>query len=308
MTASPARFDVIAIGYSCIDYVVLVDSLPKLDEKLIVSNLLIQGGGPAATAMVAVSRLGGRTALVTGVGDDASGREILDGLEAEGVDASFAVVGEGGVSAFAFCMIERGSGLRTIVGRPTDVELRAGRDVPGELIASAKVLLVDGCQIEAQAAACRIAREAGVGVIFDAGNEKPGMEALIELCDVVIASYGFACDVCGTTDPAEGAARLRKLGASVAGVTMGAAGAFFHTESGHFHQRAFGVEVVDTTGAGDAFHGGYAYGMAQGWDVAECARFGAAVAAAKCRALGGRTALPTLAETEEFLAGGPREL
>lgn len=308
MTASSAHYDVIAIGYSCIDYIVPVDSLPKLDEKLIVPNFLIQGGGPAATAMVAVARLGGRAALVTALGDDASGREILDGLADEGVDASFAVVRPGGSSAFAFCMIERGSGLRTIVGRPTDVVLCAPQDVPASAIASAKVLLVDGCQVEAQREACRIAREAGVAVIFDAGNEKSGMEELIELCDVVIASHGFASDVCGTTDPAEGAARLRKRGASVAGVTAGAAGAFFHTDSGRFHQRAFGVRVVDTTGAGDAFHGGYAYGMAQGWDERGCARFGAAVAALKCRALGGRTALPSLEETEEFLAGGPREL
>jgi len=295
-------FDVLAVGYACIDYIALVDRLPKLDEKMPVDNLLIQGGGPSATAMVAAARLGARPAIVTSLADDSLGREIIAELEREGVDVSFTPLRKNGVSAFAFAMIDRKTGLRTIVGRPAVVEPLTPADLPEDEIRRAKVLFVDGNEPEPQLAAATIARRAGVPVIFDAGNEKPGMEELIPLTDVLIASHGFGRDVGGSEDPAKAAAAFfARGGLTVAAVTAGVDGAYFHTKEGAFHQPAFKVKVVDTTGAGDAFHGAYAYAMVRGWEPRRSAEFAAAVAAMKCTKLGGRTGLPRLAEVEEFL-------
>ena len=298
-----ASFDILAVGYACVDYITVVDRLPHLDEKMIVGNLLVQGGGPSATAMVAAARLGARPALVTSVADDGLGREIIEELTREGVDSTLSPVRRGGNSAFAFVMIERHSGLRTIVGRPAVVKKLEPGELPVEAIRRAKVVFVDGNEPEAQLAAAKIAREAGAPVIFDAGNEKAGMEELLPYTDVLIASRGFGRDVGGSEDPEKAAAEFFSRGnLSAAAVTAGAEGAYFHTREGAFHQRAFAVKAVDTTGAGDAFHGGYAYAMAQGWPARKSAEFAAAVAAMKCTKVGGRTGLPRLAEVEAFLA------
>jgi ribokinase len=296
-------FDILAVGYACVDYITVVDRLPNLDEKMVVDNLLIQGGGPSATAMVAAARLGARTALVTSLADDPLGREIVAELEREGVDVSLTPLRTAGNSAFAFAMIQRNGGLRTIVGRPATVEHLTGADLPVETIAKAKVLFIDGNEPEAQLAAAKAAREAGVPVIFDAGNEKAGMEELIPFTDVLIASHGFGRDAGGSDDPAVAAKAFFARGSlTVSAVTAGARGAYFHTSEGAFHQPIFKVNVVDTTGAGDAFHGAYAYAMVKRWPVKRAARFAAAVAAMKCTKLGGRTGLPRLAAVEAFLA------
>lgn len=308
MTRVTGTFDAVAVGYSCIDYITVVDRLPHLDEKMMAGNLLIQGGGPAATAMVAASRLGARTALITSLADDPIGREIVAGLEEESVDVSLSPVATGGRSAFAFVMIQSGTGLRTIVGSPADSSLSPG-DIDTAVIQTAKVLLVDGSEIEAQKAAAAAAREAGVSIVFDAGNEKPGMRELAEFSDVLLASKGFGRDVGGSEHPARAAAALFEAGAPrVVCVTAGPDGAYFATPEGSFHQRAFEVDVVDTTGAGDAFHGGYVYAILRGWDVRRCARFASAVAALKCTKLGGRTGLPTLHEAQELLQNRAGEL
>ena len=299
MTANP---EILAVGYACVDFITVVDRLPILDEKMIVDNLLIQGGGPSATAMVAASRLGARVSIVASIADDVLGREIIAGLEREKVDVSLSPIRNVGRSAFAFLMIDRQSGYRTIVGRQGDIISLRAKEVPKAQIKKAKVLFVDGNEPEAQFVAAQVAKKAGVPVIFDAGNEKAGMEELIPFTDVLIASRGFGRDVGGSEDPAKAAkAFFAQGGLSVAAVTAGADGAYFETAQGAFHQKAFKVKVVDTTGAGDAFHGAYAFGMARKWAARECARFASAVAAMKCTKVGGRTGLPKLAEVEVFL-------
>ncbi len=296
-------YDVLAVGYACIDYITVVDRLPVLDEKMIVDNLLIQGGGPSATAMVAVARLGAKTGLVTPLGSDGLGRQIVAELDDEGVDTSLSPVFPEGRSAFAFVMIQKGTGLRTIVGRRPYLPYLDRSHVPFDEIRRARLLFIDGNEPEAQLSAAKAAKEAGVPVIMDAGNEKEGMHELIPFVDVLIASRPFGRDVGGSEDPAVAARSLFASGhVKVAAVTAGHEGAYFQTHEGAFHQPAFKVEVADTTGAGDAFHAGYAYGMLREWPAKRSAEFAAAVSAIKCTKVGGRTGLPTLAEVETFLA------
>jgi len=303
MNAPAKRFDILAVGYACIDYIVCVDHLPRLDEKITAESLLIQGGGLAATAMVAAARLGGATALVAPLAEDEIGRRIIAELEDENVDISLSPLRKRGQSAFAFVMIEKSSGLRTIVGRgPTAAPLTAG-DIAAADIAAARVLFIDGTVPDAQKAAARAAREVGVPVIIDAEGQGGAVTDLAALSDVVIGSREFARTAGRSDDPAAAArAIFERFGCRVAGVTAGAQGSFFHTSGGAFHQRAYQVEVADTTGAGDAFHGAYAFGMARGRPPRDCARLAAAVAAMKCRRFGGRSGLPGLAAVCEFLA------
>ena len=143
-------------------------------------------------------------------------------------------------------------------------------------------------------------------VLMDAERTEPGNDAMAAHATHVIASHRFAESRVGQCDFREAARRLyRKLAqkdpAKVVGVTAGVKGSFFVTAGEEFHQPAFRVAVVDTTGCGDVFHGAFAFGLSRDWELRRVARFAAAVSALKARKLGGRAGIPSYAETEEFL-------
>jgi len=295
-------YDILAVGYACIDYIAAIDRLPNLDEKLMVDDLVIQGGGLSATAMVCAARLGARTGLVAALAKDPLGRQIVSELDEEHVDSSVSPIYSEGRSAWAFCMIQRGTGLRTIIGRRPVLPQLTGENVPMEEVRRAKVVFIDSTEPVAQLAAAKAAYKAGVPVVMDADNATEGTDELVLNTDVLIASREFGRAVGGSDDPAEAAKSLLSKGhVKIAAVTAGIEGAYFHSAEGAFHQPAFKVDVVDTTGAGDAFHGAYAYTMVRNWPIRKSAEFAAAVAAMKCTKIGGRTGLPTLAQVEEFI-------
>ncbi len=297
-----ATLDVLCVGYACHDIVASVDVFPRIDTKAEVRGILEQGGGPAATAAVTIARLGGKAALLSAVGDDERGGRILRELEAEGVDISACVRCDGATSPLSLVIADRAAGTRTILYAGGTMILRAS-DLDPRLITGARVMLVDTDLLEATPGACRLARRVGVPVVLDAGEPKPTVHELLPLADYVVPPLATARWLTGVEEP-EGAARaLLKGRAKAVVVTMGAEGYVVATLEGVRRGPAFKVDTVDTTGAGDAFHGAFALALAWGRPVPDAARFAAAVAALKCRAPGGRTGLPTLAEVEALLGG-----
>lgn len=300
MSGSSPRLDVLCVGYACHDLVASVSNFPRIDTKTEVERLLEQGGGPAATASVAIARLGGKVALLSAVGDDERGKRILRDLEAEGVDVSACVADPGTTSPLSLVVVDRLGGTRTIFYASGTMKLRE-RDLAPELVASAKVMLVDTDLQEATPRACGMARQAGVPVVLDAGEPKPAVHELLPLADYPAPPLETARWLTGEREPEEAARALLRGNARAVVVTMGADGYVVATPEGVWRDPAFRVEAVDTTGAGDAFHGGFALALARGMGAREAARFAAAVAALKCRKPGGRTGLPTLAEVEALL-------
>jgi ribokinase len=137
--------------------------------------------------------------------------------------------------------------------------------------------------------------------MLDAGRIRPGMLELAALSDYLVAGEQFFLDLNWKGDDATFAGLASKIGAAVVTVTMGARGSLTWHHGQVFHQQAFPVEVLDTTGAGDVFHGAYIYGILQGWQLKDIVAFASAVAAMKCRKVGGRTGIPTLGEALAFL-------
>jgi sulfofructose kinase len=156
--------------------------------------------------------------------------------------------------------------------------------------------------VEGTRAAFAVAREAGVPTLLDADLGGDGfLQEFLCLADYAIFS-GPALDGFGAGDDTQRLARVLALGVKHAGVTRGADGYTWATSGGETgHQPAFATEIVDTTGAGDAFHGAFAWALAGGHAAADCARIAAAVSALKCRRLGARSGLPTLEELTSFL-------
>lgn len=289
-------FDVIGLGYSAVDYIGVVPHLPELDTKLVLDEFSRQGGGPAATATITAARLGARTAFVGHIGGDDLGDFMIHELDREGVDTSHVVRCEGAASQFSFIMVDRESGKRTILWTRSDVPALDPNQLDRDFIASCKVLHLDRHEISAGIQATRWVHESGGTVSLDPGTYAPEISELLPFVDVLIAPYGFALEATGEPDPALSARSL--LGnRRIAGVTWGEKGSWFATSGGNqFHVPARQVHAVDTTGAGDVFHGAFAFGLAKGWDARRCAEFASAVAALKCTKLGGRAGIPTCQE------------
>lgn len=293
--------DVLGIGYSATDYLGIVPRYPELDEKVELSRFTMQGGGPCATAMVTVARLGGRASYGGKMGDDDFGRFMLDQLAAEGVETSGVVIEPGARSQFSFIVVDADTGKRTIYWTRSEVPSLQPEDISREHILSAKVLHLDGHDLPAAVEAARWANEAGIPVVFDGGTAREGSDRMIEHADYAAVSRRFAEAFTGGTDPEAAARALFGGHRKLAAVTMGNEGCVCVTADGVFHQPAFEVDVVDTTGAGDVFHGALSFGVSRGWPIPEIVEFAAAVAAMKCTALGGRTGIPTLPRAIEFL-------
>ncbi len=301
MRPMESPLDVLCLGFANDDLLVAVAGYPPPDAKVEALELEEQGGGPAATAAVAVARLGGRVALLSTVGDDQRGERILADLAREGVDVSHCHRLPGACSSVSLVIVDRSAGTRNVFRYLGDRQFEL-EELDPNLVRGSRVLLVDPHLPNSALAATRIARKAGVPVVLDPGEPKPGLEELLAVADYLVPPVRTALWVTGETDSERAAELLlRRNGARAVVVTMGARGYAVATEEGSWREDAFPVEVVDTTGAGDAFHGGFAFALAQGQSVREAARFAAAVAALKCRKPGGRAGLPTLPEVERLL-------
>ena len=213
--------EVFGIGQCALDYLGRIASWPPPDVKCEFSDLTVQGGGPVATALVALSRWGVSCAFAGVTGDDAYGEEILRSLVREGVDTGAVLVRPGGASQFAFIAAEAGSGRRTIFWRrPTGLP-----PAPGEIdlapLGKARVFLTDGLFPEASIAAAREARKVGATVVVDAGSLREGMIELAGLSDAFLASEAFAGAIAAGAAPLEVCRLLAGLGPTVTGVTLG---------------------------------------------------------------------------------------
>lgn len=200
----------------------------------------------------------------------------------------------------AYCWIDA-DGKRSVAWTHNGLRLLTAEEVPCDVIAGAKMLHLDGHHPEAALAAARCAKENGVLFNFDAGTIRPGVEQLVELADLLIASEYFARTFTGEQDLDRALMKLAKFQAKVTGITLGSGGSIFCDNGEIRRVPAFPVPVVDTTGAGDSFHAGFAFKYLQTQDIGVCARFASAVAAIKCGKLGARAGLPTLEQVETFL-------
>ncbi len=298
------RFDAVGIGLNSADQFCVVKEYPQANTKSGVLETAREGGGQAATAMAALARLGMRAAYIGAVGDDEPGAFSLASLRADGVNVEGVVTQRGRASQSAVIIVQQEGdgeekGSRTILWR-REVSLARG-EVNEEIVRAGRALHLDGHHVEAEIRAARWAREEGAPVFLDAERAPEGTRELIGLTDYLIAAEDFPALLTGVSDHHEALRRLHAMGPKVAGVTLGSRGALAYDGARFYEAPGFHVDVLDTTGAGDAFHGGFLYGVLRKMGLEDTLRFANAVAAMNCTALGGRAALPRLNEVEAFL-------
>jgi sulfofructose kinase len=305
LPAADARaFDVVGLGQNSVDQLAVVAEFPKSNTKHRIDQFAHLPGGQVASAMVCCARLGWRARYVGRFGDDELGRVGLASLSEEGVDISAAQT-VAARTRFALVLVDGRTGDRTVLwDRDPALALRPG-DVADDVWQSARVLHVDCEDIAAATAAAKAARAAGALTVIDVESVLPGVPALLRHIDVIIASEGFPEKLTGHKDTGSAlAAMAREYGPAVSCVTLGAAGSLAMCQGREIRTPAYDVPVVDSTGAGDAFRGGFISGYLTAGpeaDVADVLTFATAVAALKCRSLGARHGLPRPADVEQFL-------
>ena len=296
-----ASFDIVGIGVCTVDHLMQAPRMPLNNETMRGTNYMRQTGGLASSALVAAARLGASAKIIGRIGDDEDGEFIRQTLIDEGVDVSQLLVEPGTDSHVAVILVNEQTGDRSIVSRPPTGSPIGPHDLARADITQAKVLFVDDVT-PATLQAAAWAQEAGMWVVMDPGCPYEVAREILPCVDAPIVPEQWARDWM-PNQPAETVAEtLHRNGAKIAIVTLGERGAVVCSDEGIQAFPAYPVEVVDTTGAGDAYHGAFMYALLQNWDLGRMARFAAAVGSMNCRALGGRTALPTRAEVDEFLA------
>ena len=292
----------IGLGQASIDYLGRVSSFPKEDGKEELLDLHMQCGGPASTALVTLSRMGIQTSFLGSISDDPLGVEIVKGLKKEKVDHSFLKVTQGYTSQFAFIAVSKDAGERTVFWTRGSVPQLKTTEVDLSPFPHARILHTDALMVEASMEAARQAKEMGLMVVMDAGTLREGYRELASMVDIMIASERFGTAVAGSDKPVEKALGvLSQWGPSQVVITLGSKGSIGWSGGKIISQKAFPVNVVDTTGAGDVYHGAYIYGLLQSWDMAKCMRFASATSALKCMEMGARKGIPTLEKTMNFL-------
>lgn len=302
--ATQRQFDAVGFGLNAVDHLIVVPEYPAFDTKTRLLEHKQTTGGQTATTMVALQRLGFKTAYAGRFGSDAEGQFGFQALKSESVNVEFAEVIEGARNQIAFIIIDARNGERTIIWDRDERLSYAADEAPVALASRGRVLHLDAHDPPAGARMAHAARAAGTIVTADIDNIYEGLPELLPLIDVLITSREFPHRLTGIADDRASLVELKaRYGFGIVGMTKGAAGATVYCEGQFIESPAYEVPggCRDTTGAGDAFHGGFLYGLLSGEDVETSLRFANALAALKCRELGARTALPTENEFTEFL-------
>jgi sulfofructose kinase len=297
------RWDVVGFGVVSVDDLVYVDRYPPYGSKVQVQARQRQGGGLTGTALVAAARLGARAGYCGVLGDDELSRWTLEQFQREGVDCSAVLLQPGARPTQSVVLVELSTAQRTIFFSREGVVARPAEAMDDALIGGTRVLLVDHTNVEGGLAAVAAAHRHGVVVISDIEDERiPGISALIAGVDHLLASAEFGRRVTGQADPAEMVRALARPERACCAITAGERGVWYAERGGPVRwQPALPVQVVDTTGCGDVFHGAYAACIARGEPVEQAMRVAAVAAALKATRLGGRAGIPSRATVEQFL-------
>jgi sulfofructose kinase len=294
---------VICLGLSALDQVWRVSTFfAGGSQKIRSLEYATIGGGMAATAAVAVARLGGKAEFWGRAGDDAAGREMRHALSAQGVDVEQFRLFEDGQSSVSGVLVDR-SGERQIVNFRGRFPERADW-LPLDQVTTASAVLADPRWLAGAVALFKAARSKAIPTILDADvADADVFETLLPLSDHAVFSEPALSGLAGSAED-EVLARIASYGCEVVAVTRGANGVSWRENHTVRHQPAFAVEAVDTTGAGDVFHGAYALSIGAGLAAADAISFAAAAAALKCTRPGGREGIPTLEECLAFQRNG----
>ncbi len=301
---SPSTVDLLGVGISPVDFFVSIDKYPAPGRKIngIPDHVLIAGGGPVPTAACTFAKMGGSASVISSIGDDRWGDFIREELDIFGVRHDLLIVRKRCATALASAWINIHTGERTIVLDMSPRLFIKPRDINLSLLPKPKLVQVDGRHVAADVKVARWAKQLGARVMLDVGSDRNPVDDLFPYVDYLVCADEYACRYFKTRSMEQAAQRFKKIGIPEVVVTTGTAGSCgINSEGQVARQKAYRVDAVDTTGAGDVYHGAFLYGIHRGWDLPERMKFAAAAAALKCRKPGARMGIPSLRQTINFM-------
>ena len=296
---------IICIGHAALDRIYRIERFPKKPTKVRALEHIESGGGMAANAASAIATLGGKVELWSRVGADDAGVKIKAGLRRAGVDTRYVETFDEGRSSTSAILVDH-AGERLIVGA-RDINMPSGTSwLPLERIEKAAIVLADMRWLEGVRVVFDRARQVGTPTVLDADlGGRETLADILALTDYALFSEAALEEYLPDMDNRDRLDRILLMGPRHAGVTLGADGYLWRDTFGGGECPGFKVEVTDTTGAGDAFHGAFSQMLAEGHPIRDCARLACATAAMKCTRLGSRSGLPKRADVEAFLTTRP---
>jgi sulfofructose kinase len=295
--------DVVGVGLNAMDTICVLERFPERNTKVGIREVRTEPGGQVATALATCARFGLSTRYIGCVGDDELGRAQLQSLRDAGLATDLVQVIRGAATQMAVILLEKDVGERTVLWHHDPLLVYPENALRRDMIASARILHLDGCDTTAALQAARWAREAGIPVVIDIDElYDQSTEQLLRHVDYLIAAEDFAARTVPDAPPEDAVKVLAdRYGCPVVGITLGRRGAVFLERGRLIQAPGFEVRVMDTTGAGDVFHGAFLYGVLQGWTVTETATFANAAAALKCTQFGARRGIPQLDQVLSLL-------
>ena len=285
------------VGVITIDTIALVENYPNEDERVIANEISRAGGGPAAVAAVALSRLGINCAIVGTIGDDADGKEVLRIFAKEGVDTSGISIGTAPTAGSVIVASKKHS-ARAISTRQPVVQAPIN-EAAKKLIANAQWLHVDHVGIKCLDQ-LGVSRGKGPHISFDAGYGVESFDPIV--VDLFVPTDRQMALRYPGVDLAVALEKDSSMGGNIVVATQGSAGSSgFSRETGLVTAPGFKVDATSTLGAGDVFHGALVAQLIQGYSLQEAMRRANAVAALSCRGLDGQSMIPTTTELDAYL-------
>ena len=307
--APAGGFDVVGLGLNSVDFVTVVAEFPRTNSKQRLQHFARLPGGQTATAMAVCARLGWRASYLGRFGSDDLGALSRESLDCEGVDTAAALTVPGARNQFAVILVDARSGERTVLWERDPALIMTPSDVVRDTILAGRMLLVDCHETAAATEAARHARSAGIPTVLDVEKVRPGIAELLQLTDAIIAAEAFPAEFTGYDSPGRALeAMAEEFEAPLVAVTLGAEGSLARCQGREIRTPAFRVDCVDSTGAGDAFHGGFAAACLMGeLDLEDALAYANGVAALNCRALGARGGMPTRSDVARLLDARARQ-
>ena len=283
------EFDVVGVGLNATDTLLVVPHFPAYGGKVPFHEEITSPGGQVASAVVTCARLGLRAKYIGTVGGDKRGRVQMESLLASGVNLDDVQLRRDCANQSAYIVIDRSTGERTVFWNRPDCLAISADAITEDMIACARLLHIDGHDTPAVEHAARIARKHGIPVTVDVDTIYPGFERVLPYVDYLLTSSEFPGRWTKQDDPFLALESIqREYGMRVAGMTLGAHGALALLDGEFLYSPAFVVNCIDTTGAGDVFHGAFCYAVLQGMPMGEALDFSNAMAALNCTAIGAR--------------------
>ena len=301
--------EIVGIGANVFDTLYTVGKYPTEDTKMRADSIKICGGGPCATGLVAASKLGANCAFIGNLSDDNGATFLKADFEKYGVDTDYIKIIPGYETFCSVLWLSKETASRTCVFFKGNIPPTELDEQTSKAISEAKILMVDGNDMDAAIKGAKIAKENGTKVLYDAGGLYAGVENLLPYADILIPSEEFALGH-AKTENAEDAAKIlfEKYSPEIVVITQGKKGGIIYDGRTLESYPAFLVDAIDSNGSGDVFHGAFAFAVTNNMDYKKACVFSSAVSALKCTKVGAREGVPTYDETINFLKENYYEL